>query len=344
MKRNKLVWIGPVLLIVGLVLMAVGFFCGAKVSVYVTSQGVILEDGSLNQRTENQLEPFQNLDIQLENAELRLIPSDHYGIDMCYYNKQYNPQFLLKDGTLTVRDNRQEDRDGSGWVLMNIDLLWNSRRNTVDIYYDASQKLEKVEINDGTGTVWIDGLQAGELTLDNDIGDITVKNMELGRLTLHQDIGLLIMKNNRIDHTELNKNTGELSVDQLIGQELKAEVEIGGMNFTACELEHAELDCALGDAAMRQWSSNGLKVTSGNGSVDIQGHLGGENRIDSNLGDVDIETDMPDAQYSLDIQTALGTITVDGAESAGNIARKADTGHSITVYAAAGNVDLSFNP
>ena len=104
------------------------------------------------------------------------------------------------------------------------------------------------------------------------------------------------------------------------------------------------MDCTLGDAAMRQWSSNGLKVTSGNGSVDIQGHLGGENRVDSNLGDVDIETDMPDAQYSLDIQTALGAITVDGAESAGNIARKADTGHSITVYAAAGNVDLSFNP
>lgn len=342
MKRNKLVWIGPVLLIVGLVLMAVGFFCGAKVSVYVTSQGVILEDGSLNQRTENQLEPFQNLDIQLNSAELRLIPSDHYGIDMCYYDKRYDPQFLLKDGTLTVRDNWQAV-DGSGGVLMSIDLR-DKQHNTVDIYYDAGQEINRVEIDNGIGNIWIDGLKAGEMTLGNDFGDITLKNMELNRLTLRQDIGSLMMKSNRIEATELTRSTGELSVDQLIGQELKAEVEIGGMNFTACELERAELDCTLGDAAMRQWSSNGLKVTSGNGSVDIQGHLGGENRIDSNLGDVDIETDMPDAQYSLDIQTALGTITVDGAESAGNIARKADTGHSITVYAAAGNVDLSFNP
>lgn len=342
MKRNKLVWIGLTMLIVGLAVMATGFFCGAKISAYVTDQGVVLEDGSLNQRTDNQMEPFQNLDIQLENAELRLIPSDHYGIDMCYYNKQYSPQFLLKDGTLTVRDSRSSDENGMGWVLMSIDLLWNNRRNTVDIYYDATQPLNHVEINHGSGAIWIDGLKAEEMVLEHDIGDITLKNMELSRLTLHQDIGLLIMKSNRIGSAELVKNTGELSVDELTGQSLKAETDIGGMNCTQCNLEYAELNCALGDAIMEQWSSEGLKVTSGNGAVSVRGHLAGENHIESNLGDVQIETDMKDEQYSLDIKTALGNIVVDDAESAGKITRTAETEHSLKVSAACGNVSLSF--
>lgn len=339
MKKNKLVWTGLILLIGGLVLMAVGFSCGAKISAYVTGQGVVLEDGSLNQRTDNQLPPFQNLDIQLGDAELRLIPSDHYGIDMCYYDKRYEPQFQIKDGTLTVRDRRQSE--GSGWVLMSINLL-NTKNNTVDIYYEAGQALDQVKINNGVSTVWMDGLKAKEMALDNDIGDVTMKNMELDQLTLHQDIGVLRMKNNRINRAELRKNSGDLSVDQLTGDEMKAKIDIGNINFTESSLKKADFTGNLGEMVLQQWRSNGLKMTSGNGAVRIQGHLAGENRIQSNLGDVSIQTDLTDERYALNVKTSLGALTVDGAEVSGNIARQADTGNSLFVDAACGNIDLSF--
>ncbi len=182
--------------------------------------------------------------------------------------------------------------------------------------------------------------EISSLSVDINAADITVKQGEvfsvasnLKRLTVEDDSGVLLVKettkpfgnynngvlvitiptNTVFDKAELITGGGKVTVDALSADILDCQFGAGDINIDSLSaFSQADVDGGAGKITVSGGSIKNLDFDMGVGQLNFTALLTGECDFDLGVGQSNITLLGSKADYALDLEKGLGSITVDG--------------------------------
>lgn len=253
-----------------------------------------------------EFDQIQEIQIDSSTAKITIAPGNVSKVEIDYsYPSNRTPTVTGDNGTLSYISPNQ-----NGWQL---NLFGSSmsqgeeiiitypegmifQRATVDsslgdINVSDFAVSKRLNVNASLGEITLDGISAGELSIDNSCGSIELSGIKTGSLEIGASLGSIELTAVFSDKTAISNSSGQV-------------------RMTDSTLGRTEVDCTLGDITGNKISTSGLDVDSSSGSVKINGTLAGETEVDCTLGDVDITTTLAREDYSFDLETSLGDVIV----------------------------------
>jgi hypothetical protein len=331
-KRVKtIVVIATAMIAAGVILSVAGFAFGGFRSVQFGSGGLYIEEGEggwrgagiISSRTFDDIEVngIDSIDIEVDmySVTLREGDEDEYEIEVQNLYAREMPIGRVRDGVLTIRENRDATaRAGEGDLFGNgVWRLLQHIRNAndvddiprIEITYPRGARFDSVSVDDAAGSVEIRGLSAASLSVDCAAGSLNIREAATDDLSVKMSMGECEIRDVRAG---------------------KAVVEMDAGSFFA-----REFDCGALDGTLRM------------GDIDVEGSLHGDVNISADAGSVSLRTDLPESEYSVDLNVEMGGVTVgkrdvsDGISA--NFQASPDTArYRIHIEANMGDVELDF--
>lgn len=305
MKFKKL-WITALLLcLAGAVLTTIGLSGGALKELektYITTK-----------RQDITLEKFKQLDIQLKNQGLWIVPSDDDQVHLEYYQdtkqSQKPIQYQLTNGKLTVTDTLTEF---SGIHVANLKdwvrSLSNPYQNqpyTIMLSIPKSMTLDTIKAQSQTGEVSID--------------QVNVKN-----LTITSQDGSVILGSIQPETTQIKTQTGAISLSktkltQPILESIDGEISDYGSHFTQAQFKTQTAEIYLDQSLFKGQTT--IASTDGNITLQLPESQESQTHISAtstDFGQVSIPksyANNTNSSTTLDLKTDTGDISVNPSYS-----------------------------
>lgn len=305
MKFKKL-WITALLLCLsGAVLTTMGLSGGALKELektYITTK-----------RQDITLEEFKQLDIQLKNQGLWIVPSDDDQVHLEYYQdtkqSQKPIQYQLTNGKLTVTDTLTEF---SGIHVANLKdwvrSLSNPYQNqpyTIMLSIPKSMTLDTIKAQSQTGEISID--------------QVNVKN-----LTITSQDGSVILGSIQPETTQIKTQTGAISLSktkltQPILESIDGEISDYGSHFTQAQFKTQTAEIYLDQSLFKGQTT--IASTDGNITLQLPESQESQTHISAtstDFGQVSIPksyANNTNSSTTLDLKTDTGDISVNPSYS-----------------------------
>ncbi|MEW9677101.1 DUF4097 family beta strand repeat-containing protein [Lentibacillus sp. L22] len=209
---------------------------------------------------------FTSLNVQTDNATVKIIPTDDKTSKVTLNGKQYknrNYQFAahVKNEKLSVKlkNNRHK--------LFNFDFLSPSVTLTV---YIPQKQYASLDVSTGNGGININHIQSKEMNAITSNGRINMNDLAGSALIAETDNGRINGKNLRMDKVDVQSDNGKVELRQVTGSSVKARTGNGKLMMDGV------------DAAIIGYTDNGrislvtdqlnksIKLQSGNGKIEVQ--------------------------------------------------------------------------
>lgn len=230
--------ISVVLIIVGLIFSAIGFMCGASLSIYNEGIGFYVDSAVLVRDDNLSLPKFDAVDIDVEISHVEILPGSTYGIETVFYGESRKITYSIENGVLKVRGGGKRNIGISFGNFMN-------KFNTVKVYVPETE-LDKLNVKTSMGDVGITSLKVRELTCINNLGEVelemvTAKNTDLqlklgslrvtdsrlGRASVDNDMGDFVGINITTDSLACDMNMGKVDVSGKLGGATNVDADMG---------------------------------------------------------------------------------------------------------------------
>ena len=269
---------------VGILLIIVGVFTGAKNGVYIES-GKINLNGDKNYNYENyDITGIKNISVDVSNAKIIVKEStdDNFGVTIDLTS-------ISEDPTVTVENNmiKIEKNSKFGFNLFSWDFgsLFDGSSNVVTIFVPKGTSLNEVTLNTNNGRIEISDLNASNVKADTSNGGITTNNVVIGSNTsLTTSNGEVDISGTFSDTTYVKTSNGKIIGDGTFKGKTTFKTSNGAISFKN---------------GIKRSDCNIIADTS-NGSVRIN---------DSKVGDEFKENN--GASNSIDLDTSNGGITIE---------------------------------
>ena len=365
-------------MILGLVLAAAAFLSGAKIDgvVFGENGAQIIDSGKYSSREDN-LAKFDSIDLNIDRADVNLVPSDHYGAEFVHYGKDDTFSCNVESGTLKI-----STKDGYTHGILCFNFNSAVHNNTISICYPKNIEFKNLEINDRDGNFMSSGLKTEQADFSLPYGSIDINDAECGKMGINLQNGKCGLKNvkataldykndygsgnleninitGKNDVTITSKN-GSLTVKHFLCGNLAAESDYGNINLESINvsglkgrLENGNLSIknstvgnsnitnSYGRVSIEGIKSNGADIKCNNGEINVNGEMKGKTHLCSVYGKVSVNTSLPKDKYSYAAVTKYGDVKIDGKYSSMNISNGGNAEN--TIYAEAKNGDVALN-
>ncbi len=375
MNQKRLLQICACVIAGGMILAAIGYFTGATLSTTFGLNGTSTSKGVPQEIKKENLSAFESIDLSIQDGNIELIPSDHYGIVINYHGDPDRFACTSENGTLTVTDKSIQ------LIQVQIGFL-QSNNDSVKIYLPKDTQMKNLKIKNQLGDFTAANLNSAATNIDlscgalkltdaacgktdlklssgksdlinvktdtlkyrNNLGSCNFENVTVSgseKTTIHASSGDVSMKNCTGNSIEINDNLGSVTLDGVNTSQLKSDLSSGSLKISGCTVGNLEANSSLGSIKAQQLNSNGVDIKCSSGEVDLQGTLKGINIIHSNLGSVSVRTTLPQDQYKFKASSVLGEVTVNGSK-VGNITQTGSAENTLEATTDSGAVKLDF--
>lgn len=303
MKKN--IWkIVLLLIIVGCILMLLGFLIGAKHGIYMDKTGLHIVNDIEYRVTKMDLEDFTNIDIDIRYADIEFIKSDTYGIDICYYDGDDTIDWSLENGALKVGYTKQSEMR-----FLNLDFTFLSRglkKSYVKIYVPSEIELSNMIIKTNNGNIKIDNVKATNIKIENSYGEVAMNHVIATNMQVHNESGNFVGENMTLAKLILNNDYGKITGNNLV---------VGETNITA-----------------------------NSGDIKIEGEFLKETILYSEYGKIELNIRKEKEYYDCHISTDYGKIVIDNEKLKDKLSYSSDNkeGKYLKIMANSGDVMVNF--
>ncbi len=313
MKLRKPYYIAACALLVGgMILTGISVAAGAwNVDKY--AEAVNLKD-----RYFEVTEPFVSIDCQTDAMDVAVQSTEK---DICTISATNMPDdyihVTVKDGTLCI-DAKQEKKNWYRYFQFGIALP--KPEVTISL---PETVYERVTLHNDVGEIQVDDLKADIISVENDTGDLSLQGIICKNLSVFNDVG-------------------DTSLEQIqVREKLKIEQNTGEIEMRSCIGNGSGMICSdVGDVRMTESKLVRTSIVSDIGDVDLRDCTLYDNcKIENDVGDVTCVLYAEKDSCSVDAETDVGQITVNGEKSGYRIPNAMNT---LTIRTDTGDIRVDF--
>ncbi len=229
------------------------------VGAFVTRQFIPEKDAPVVERNV-ELENIENIDINLEYADLRIKTGDKLAVS-------------------TDTDNiRVKNNNGILGIIEKTDRkLFKNEKRTVILYIPEDMKFAAVNIETGVGSLNIDNISTDGLNLSLGVGKASINNIVANLANIETGAGDVLIKNGIFNNSTFEVGVGKLDINGKFTGTNRIEAGIGALKLSLDNKEDYKIKFSkgLGSINYDGDSING-DTTIGNGSnyIEIEGGIG----------------------------------------------------------------------
>lgn len=149
-------------------------------------------------------------------------------------------------------------------------------------------------------------------------------------------------KGTKVELIDMDNNIGEIAVSNIQTETLNIRLDVGNIKLVDLTAGNVDVDLSLGDIKMENIQTNSLSAISNMGDIAIDGILKGKNTFATDMGDIKVETTLEKDYYSLELDTKLGDIKVDGENIGGLYQVNNSADNTIDAQSSAGDIKVKF--
>lgn len=326
---------------IGLILLAIGFFSGGFKPISISSHG--LQIGNKKEdiiKLQENLNSFENIDINVENLNIEIIKDDSFSIEG-EYDKNYDDIiYSVENNTLKIKS--KEKRNNSHFFIF---FGSDSKADSPKIKIHLPEKADLSEIK-GTvelGNLKLDSLNSKNIDLKCNYGNIDFNNLNSENITVNSESGTITYNNINCNNIKTNSNYGDVTVNSL--KAINSDFNLESGNFKADNLESDKITGknSYGNIEGNAFKTNGIDFQVESGTVNLKGELKGENKIKSEYGDININSSLAEKDYSYDTKLEMGSFKINNVKM-NNQYKKVDASapNSFIINNENGNLTINF--
>lgn len=294
------------------------------------------------------LDAFTDISLYAEYADVSVVKSDHYGIFWRSADTRI-PAVDVQNGVLTVtQNNKNKGYYGADWYLFNVNFSSGSiytEEEVITIYVPEDAVLEEILLESNYGNTALENVGSSSLTISNDYGDITLKNVKADRpggIDIHMESGTLDMRDVTAESLRVFNNYGDLDLqDLLVSGEAAMKLESGSLDMENAVFGSLNAKSNYGDITGDTVSSPDTVFTLESGTCRVRDFSVDSLTVDSSYGSAKFTLTSPLSDYSVDLDTDYGNISLNGAErKGGGYVSRSDNGKLIKISCESGDISV----
>ena len=354
MSRLQKAWwkIALIMIVAGLALIILSFSLGARGGYAYIGDGRLrfTSAGTYYTIQESNLQPFDAVEVMVKSANIEIVESDHFGLEMRLPEYEDAPEWGIIDGKLTINASKSDNI----FAFMSIGF---HQSHYIKVYYPGdktssfagfgSNKLKSVDLTAGSGDILLQGVSADRIGVNTSSGIIRIDAPYYQIAAAHTNSGNITFSGKGDKASlKLSAFSGLIKADasgcSAVDLDTKSgNITVSGGTDTDADIK-AIANSGLIDVNVTAWAS--LSAETGSGNIEISGYPHGTTSAKTGSGYVTMSLGGNEGDFSYDVSTGSGLIRI-GGNRIGSPARNINNaaGNSIYIRTSSGNVRLDFD-
>lgn len=283
--------VGGCLVVCGLVLSLIAFICGAQTHITYSNGEIVLNDtgfsiGFIGDDHDwnygnyeavdtgiEQVDAFQNIDIDINTLEIKVVEGNDYAIELDYKSPQK--------------------------------VTYEVRGNTLYVEQDDSIKRTNIDGSEGSVTVYVDEkTDLDNAVIFNGLGGAEINDMQIGKLKTSVGMGIVELNNVVVQELDIEGGMGDINSSDLVSYETYVSVGMGSVDLEGAFKGDVTIEGGMGSIILtttEAYEMYNYKLEKGMGIITL------------NSNDMNVFKDVNEdngAAYTIDIEGGMGEIAV----------------------------------
>jgi len=180
---------------------------------------------------------------------------------------------------------------------------------SINLKFGTNLDLEDLK-SDLTLTV-PEGALLEELKIELDCGNVAVKGVKSQRTKIDAACGNIELRKADLGDLEVEADCGNVDLEEVTASKMALQADLGRVAVLEGETEslYAKADC--GQIDCRRIKADRVELDADCGNIEVSGDFSAL-KADCDLGSITVDTDRPEGEVTLDLNTSLGVVTVNG--------------------------------
>ncbi|MDF2877865.1 MAG: hypothetical protein K0S30_961 [Clostridia bacterium] len=279
-KWYRIIIIGILLMIIGIVLIGMGMMRGGKTQIEMGNPANRGDSIAVKET----LEAFDELEIDVDTVEFKLVKGENYGIDFVVSDRA-PVEYHLTDGKLTVK------QKGYKKLPINISLGFNFSNKMVSgpshdyitLSVPEEANLQSIMMKCGVGELKISEIETEYLDLDIGVGSFNLSDITAKKAKIKGGVGEISARDFIAGQLDVEVGVGEVDIEGIFDGDVIIKGGMGDIKLRAKGTEkdfNYQFEQGLGEIELNNKSVHSIKQTdnkadkmlsaeSGIGSVSI---------------------------------------------------------------------------
>ena len=288
---------------------------------------------------------IKGIDIHTRIANVQLIPSDKYYVEINYLYWEDAPEYSLENGVLRFDD--ADSFPNSYSIRFNLN-------NYIKIYLPADAALDKINVEDAAGDIDASGFTTDDLNLSVSYGDLTLDNVTAldSDITLSsgsssiKDFNASKMKYSNsygnAKFTNINNSSVTLP-DSKTFDNFNASLSSGEINIKGLNSSSIDISNSYGNVTCEEVTGDKLSASLSSGDFDVSKSDIKDISVSDSYGDVTLNVNGTTEDYRFDLSTSYGDINVDGKSYDDHVVLDHGGDRSIDADLSSGDIDINLS-
>lgn len=175
-------------------------------------------------------------------------------------------------------------------------------------------------------------------------GNISFGNFGLWNRKYSPKIVITVPEDFQADSFHIDVDAGDVQIDTIIAKEGSFSVGAGRLTVDHIKIEHeSRYSVDAGSMTLSDVELKDITLDCGVGKITVRGVLVGDNDISCDLGDIELDLKGDSKDYSYDISSDIGNVTVDGRKYYNGLSSIDNkTGNSLKLDCGIGKITVDF--
>ncbi len=253
-------------------------------------------------------EPMKSIDISTASADVMIIPSDGYYVEIDYTYWEEEPEYTIENGALTFNDRYCFPDSYS----INFNL-----KNYIKIYVPSDTDLNRIKLDNASGNVNIAGFRTDQLKANISYGNFTVEKAAAVTSEFNLSSGECSIRDFQSDSLDLSNSYGNCHFNN-VNQEKTADnlsridisMSSGSLDMKGIESNSVVVTNSYGNVEISDMTANDFSASLSSGNITMKGVDISDILISDSYGSASLNLSGAEDDYKFDLNTSYGAIKV----------------------------------
>lgn len=333
MKKNLILKLSVIFIGLGAILTGVGFITGGATTIVKNKNGYVIASNEMNQINET-IKAFTSINIDASQMDrIEIIPSDHYGISVDYYDHFGNIDYKVENDTLMLKQ-------GGGTTLLGINLP-NFVESSIKVYVPQSQNLKSISIDTNHAKISVSNIETYDLNVVNRYGSLILDGVTTTATQLKSDSTKVKVTNSSLGRVALINEYGNIEINNCDSKELNMTMQSGNVEIDGVNIEALAIINEYGNLKLADVITANLKIEANSGNIEIKNSDVASTDIENEYGNIKLDYVGTETDYNYKLSNRYGNIIVNKEKLENKVGIDNQGDREITINANSGNITIN---